>query len=212
MSQQINLFNPAFRKQREWFTASMLVQSLAALVLIMAGTYGYQSHQVSLLDKQIKAGSEILAQEQARLVRVAAENAPRQKNAALEMRVQELEQAIKGEEEVLEVLQSGSLGNTQGYSGYMRAFARQTVNGLWLTGFSIKGAGKEMSLGGRTLHPELVPAYIQRLNKETATQGREFSALEIQRPKVEQAAGNKLAKVPNYLEFRLHSGITESVK
>ena len=212
MSQQINLFNPAFRKKREWFSALMLIQSLAALVLMMAGVYGYQYRQVKLLDEQIKTGSTNLAREQNRLVKVAAEHAPRQKNAALEMRVQEMEQQLKGEEAVLEVLQSGSLGNTQGYSGYMRAFARQTVNGLWLTEFGIKGAGKEMLLGGRTLRPELVPLYIRRLNQEAATQGRDFAALEIQRPKVEPASTDKPLKVPNYLEFRLHSGVAEGVK
>lgn len=212
MSQQINLFNPAFRKQRELFTALMLVQALAALVLVMISVYGYQYRQVTLLDKQIKTGAASLTQEQARLVKMAAEHAPRQKDAVLEKRAAEMEQQLKGEETVLEVLQSGSLGNTQGYSGYMRAFARQTVNGLWLTEFGIKGAGKEMFLGGRTLRPELVPAYIQRLNQETATQGRDFAALEIQRPKMEPASKDKLLKVPNYLEFRLHSGITEGAK
>jgi hypothetical protein len=123
-----------------------------------------------------------------------------------------MEQQLKGEEEVLEVLQSGRLGNTQGYSGYMRAFARQTVNGLWLTEFGIKGAGNEMLLGGRTLRPELVPAYIQRLNQEVAMQGRDFAALEMQRPKMESASKDKPPKVPNYLEFRLHSGFAEGAK
>lgn len=212
MSQQINLFNPAFRKQRELFTALMLIQALAALLLVMASVYGYQYRQVMLLDGQIKAGATSLAQEQARLVKVAAEHAPHQKSAALEMRAQEMEQQVKGEEAVLEVLQGGSLGNTQGYSGYMRAFARQTVNGLWLTEFGIKGAGKEMLLGGRTLRPELVPAYVQRLNKEPATQGRDFAALEMQRPKAEPASQDKPQKVPNYLEFRLHSGLAEDAK
>jgi hypothetical protein len=212
VSQQINLFNPAFSKQRELFTASMLVRALAALVLVIVSVYGYQYRQVMLLDKQIKTGATSLTQEQARLVKVAAEHAPRQKDAALEKRVAEMEQQLKGEEEVLEVLQSGRLGNTQGYSGYMRAFARQTVNGLWLTEFGIKGAGKEMLLGGRTLRPELVPAYIQRLNQEVAMQGRDFAALEMQRPKLEPASKDKPLKVPNYLEFRLHSGFVEGAK
>jgi hypothetical protein len=212
VSQQINLFNPAFRKQREWFNAPMLIQALAVLVLIMAGIYGYQYRQVMLLDKQVKAGATSLAQEQARLVKVAAEHAPRQKNAVLVKQALEMERQLKGEEAVLEVLQSGSLGNTQGYSGYMRAFARQVVNGLWLTEFGIKGAGKEMLLGGRTLRPELVPAYIRRLNQEAATQGRDFAALEMQRPKVESASKDEPQQVPNYLEFKLHSGLTEGTK
>ena len=212
MSQQINLLNPAFRKRHELFTALMLAQALIVLALVMAGVYGYQSRQVTLLAKQVQAGADSLEQERARLVRVAAEYAPRKKDAALEKRMQELEQQLKGEEAVLDVLQSGSLGNTQGYSGYMRAFARQTVNGLWLTGFSIKGAGKDMAIGGRTLRPELVPAYIRRLNQEAVTQGRAFAALEIQQPKVEPATKDKPAQTPNYLEFNLHSNAAESAK
>jgi hypothetical protein len=212
MSQQINLFNPAFQKRREWFTALMLLQALAALLLIMAGVYGYQYRQTALLGNQARAGAENLVQEQARLVKVAAEHAPRQRSPALEMQVAEMEQRLKSEEDVLDVLQNGSLGNMEGYSGYMRAFARQTVNGLWLTEFGIKGAGKEMRLAGRTLRPELVPAYIQRLNQEAATQGRDFAALEIQRPKAESATRDQPSQMPNYLEFRLHSGAAEVVK
>lgn len=212
MSQQINLLNPAFRKKLELFTALMLVQALIVLTLIMAGAYAYQNRQVTLLAKQAQAGVISLEQERVRLVKVAAEYAPRQKNVALEKRVTELEQLLKGEEAVLEVLQSGSLGNTEGYSSYMRAFARQTVNGLWLTGFSIKGAGKDMAIGGRTLRSELVPAYIQRLNQEAVTQGRAFAALEIQQPKVEPANQDKPVKTPNYLEFNLHSNAAEGAK
>jgi hypothetical protein len=212
VSQQINLFNPAFSKRREWFSAASLVQALAVLVLIMISVYGYQYSQVMALDKKIQSGATSLTQEQARLARVAAEHAPRQKDAVLEKRAADLEQQLKGEEEVLEVLQNGNLGNTQGYSGYMRAFARQTVNGLWLTEFGIKGAGKEMFLGGRTLRPELVPAYIRRLNQEGATQGRDFAALEMQRPKTEAASKDKPLRVPNYLEFRLHSGTAGGAK
>ncbi|MDP1897626.1 MAG: hypothetical protein Q8K43_07060, partial [Sulfurimicrobium sp.] len=86
------------------------------------------------------------------------------------------------------------------------------VNGLWLSEFGIKGAGKEMLLGGRTLRPELVPAYIQRLNREETTKGRDFAALEMQQPKAEPATPDKPARVPNYIEFRLHSGIAEGAK
>jgi len=212
VSQQINLINPAFRKKIEWFSARMLVQALVVLVLVMAGAYAYQSRQVALLNQQIQTGAMSLTQEQARLVKVAAEYAPREKDAALEKRVSDMEQLLKGEEAVLEVLQSGSLGNTEGYSGYMRAFARQTVNGLWLTGFSIRGAGKDMAIAGRTMRSELVPAYIQRLNQETVTQGRVFSALEIQQPKEVPATHDKPAQSPNYLEFNLHSNATEGGK
>jgi len=212
VSQQINLFNPDFRKKRELFAALMLLQALAVLLVVMGGVYGYQFRQTQLLGKQAKDGAAQLEQERAHLLKVAVEYAPRAKSKVLEQRVTELEQQLRGEEAVLEVLQGGSLGNTAGYSGYMRAFARQTVSGLWLTGFSIQGAGKDMAIGGRTLRPELVPAYILRLNQEAVTQGRVFSALEIQQPKEEAATKDKPAQTPNYLEFNLHSNTAEAAK
>ncbi|BCB25404.1 hypothetical protein SKTS_02900 [Sulfurimicrobium lacus] len=212
MSQQINLFNPDFRKKRELFTALMLLQALAVLLVVMGGVYAYQLRQTQQLNKQARDGVIQLEQERVHLLKVAAEYAPRAKSQVLEKRVTELELQLKGEEAVLEVLQGGSLGNTEGYSGYMRAFARQTVSGLWLTGFSIQGAGKDMAIGGRTLRPELVPAYILRLNQEAVTQGRVFSALEIQQPKEEPATKDKPAQTPNYLEFNLHSNTAEGAK
>ncbi len=211
MSQQINLFNPAFRKRRELFTALMLVQALLALLLLLAGVYVYQHRQTQMVSKQAGELAAQLEQEKARLVKVTAEYAPRPRNEALEKRANELELQLKGEEAVLEVLQGGSLGNTQGYSSYMRAFARQSVNGLWLTEFSIRGAGRDMVIGGRTLRPELVPAYIQRLNQEAVIQGGSFAALEMRQPKVDPAADGKPVPLPNYLEFRL-GAVVETAK
>lgn len=212
MSQHINLFNPDFHEKRELFTALMLLRALAVLLLLLAGVSAYQFRQTQLLDKQVKEGAIQLEQARADLLKVAAEYAPRAKSQALEKRVAEMEQQLKDEEAVLQVLQGGSLGNTEGYSGYMRAFARQTLNGLWLTGFSIKGVGNDMAIVGRTLRPELVPTYIQRLNQEAVTQGRAFAALEIQQPKMEPAAQDKPAQTPNYLEFNLHSNAAEGAR
>lgn len=212
MSQQINLFNPAFRKRRELFGALMLAQAMLVLLVLMAGLYAYQLRQVQGLNKAMKEGAAQLDQERARHAKVVAEYAPRPKDTALEKRAEQLEQQLKGEEAVLEVLQGGSLGNTQGYSTYMRAFARQIVSGLWLTDFSIKGAGKDMAIGGRALRAESVPAYIQRLNQEAATQGRTFSALEMQQPKAEPATKDKPVQPTNYLEFKLHSSVAEMAK
>jgi hypothetical protein len=85
-------------------------------------------------------------------------------------------------------LQGGGFGNTKGYSGYFRAFSRQIVDGLWLTGVGIVGAGHDISLRGRTINPELVPVYLTRLKREPEMQGKSFSALNIQTPKVDAPA------------------------
>jgi len=85
--------------------------------------------------------------------------------------------------ELVETLKSGVLGNTHGYSEYMRAFARQVLQGLWLTGFKVSGDATQVSLNGGVINPELLPVYIQHLNKETVMQGKTFSALQMKQPK-----------------------------
>jgi hypothetical protein len=69
----------------------------------------------------------------------------------------------------------------------MRAFARQTLSGVWLTGFSIGADGGEMTISGRALNPDLVPSYIARLNKEPLLQGRKFAQFAVKQTAGEQA-------------------------
>ncbi len=102
---------------------------------------------------------------------------------------------------LLNTLKSGAIGNTQGYSEYLRAFARQSVNGLWLTGFDINGDGAQMSLQGAVTNPQLLPAYIQRMNKEAVMRGKTFSALQMKQPKRDD--DKSMAR--SYVEFSLHS-------
>jgi len=112
---------------------------------------------------------------------------------------------------VINALKSGVIGNTKGYSAYMQAFARQTPNGLWLTGFSIDGDATQMSISGAALSAELVPGYIMRLNNEEVMRGKNFASLQMQLPKPEtgkpeasKPEASKLAAA-KYLEFNLQS-------
>ncbi|HEX6828746.1 MAG TPA: PilN domain-containing protein, partial [Burkholderiales bacterium] len=87
-----------------------------------------------------------------------------------------------------------------GPAEHMRAFARQSMGGVWLTGFSLAPAGNGLALRGRALSADLVPAYLGRLNREPVLQGGQFAALEISVPAVGPAAQT----VP-YVEFRLQA-------
>ena len=58
----------------------------------------------------------------------------------------------------------------------MSAFARQSINGLWITGLVLDN--QQVALRGRALNPDLIPAYVTRLNKEPALQGRSFRVRE----------------------------------
>lgn len=204
MSQQINLFSPIFLRQKKYFSAITMLQALG---LIVAGTvlfYGYLVYQSSALTEQAAETEKKLASEQARLAKFTSEFSPQKKSAQLEADIRLAEAQLKARQEIMDTLKTGVIGNTDGYSGYMRAFARQSVYGLWLTGFEITGAGNEMAIIGRTLRPELVPVYVQRLSREPVMKGRQFAFLQMGLPQPIKVDGQR-AETYRYLEFNLQS-------
>lgn len=204
MSQQINLFNPIFMKQRKIFSLLTMAQALGLILLGSLFFYGYALYQVGQLNRQSEESTKRYNAEQARLARYAAEFSPQQANQALQAEVQELEKMLVGQTKMVETLKSGSVGNTTGYSQYMSAFSRQVVQGLWLTGFKVTGDAAQISLSGGVLDPQLLPIYIQRLGSEQAMQGKSFSTLQMQQPKPDASKDNKPAAA-RYVEFTMYS-------
>lgn len=200
MSQQINLFNPVFLTQKKYFSVLTMLQALGMIVLGSVLFYGYALYQVAQMSKQTEDMDKRYAAEQARLINFANEFSPRRSSQLLEEQLKSLESQAAAQETLLNMLKSGAIGNTEGYSEYMRAFARQSVNGLWLTAFDITGDGAQMSLSGAVLNPQLVPVYIQRLGKERIMRGKTFATLQMQQPKPE--ADKPVAR---YVEFKLRS-------
>lgn len=193
MSQEINLLNPAYAEKSRALSFAGMLAGLGALFVFMLLYYAVSAHQADVLRKAAADALRIQALKQAQLAHMAESYKPRQKDPQLVAEVMMLETEVNDRDRVLAILKNSDLDNIHGYSRYMEAFARQIVPGLWLTGFSI--SGKEMEIQGRTLSPDLVPAYINRLNKEDVMRGITFASLEMQLPE----------KAANYLEFSLQS-------
>ena len=181
MSQQINLFNPIFLKQKKIFTALPMAEALGAIVagtLLMAWFAG---HRVAELEQRAADGKKLLAGREARLNLASTQFAPRQKSPALLAELAEAEAQLAALHDVEAVLHGGALGNTAGYAEYFRAFSRQNVNGLWLTGLTIVGAGNDIGVRGRAMQPTMIPNYIARLTAEKIMHGKSFASLQIER-------------------------------
>ncbi len=207
MSQQINLFNPIFMKQRKYFS---LLTMLQALGMIIAGSlifYGYAIYQVDQLKRQSEENTKRYNAEQTRLAGVVAEFSPQRSIQLLQNEVQRLGKQVAEQNRIIETLKSGAVGNTTGYSEYMRAFSRQVVHGLWLTSFKVTGDAAQISLSGGVVDPELLPAYIQRLGSESIMKGKTFSTLKMQQSKADEGGAGKATASPThrYIEFTLYS-------
>jgi hypothetical protein len=215
MSQQINLFNPTFQQQATLFSASSMALACGALVLGLAALGAWTELRVVQLQAEANTVSRQLDGAQKRLAAVSAEFTPRQKDPLLAGQLAEAEQQHAALQHVAEVIQRGELGNTQGYAEYFRALARQSVDGLWLTGVSIGGAGREIGVQGRALDPAMVPGFLSRLRKEPVLQGKAVGSLQIGEAAAPRTVGkdgkdSAAPAQPPYVEFSLQSTPAEA--
>lgn len=189
MSQQINLFNPIFLKQKKIFAALPMAKALGALLLGALAVGGFGAWRLGALEREAAAGKAQLARRAARLAQVDKEFLPRRPSADIAADVARYEGELATLQDVARVLRQGELGNTQGYAEYFRALARQSVPGVWLTGLTIVGAGRELGLQGKALQAPLIPDYIARLKGEVVMRGKTFGSLTIGRADAAPDAG-----------------------
>ena len=213
MSQQINLFNPQFQPQKKIFSVNTMGAVLGALVLALVATGGYAKMRVLRLEAEVTQGEAHVQKAQKRLEAATAEFTPRTKDGGLEAEVVQAQGERDALRRVADVIEHGDLGNTRGYAEYFRALARQSVDGLWLTGVIIGGAGMDIGVRGRALDPALVPGYLARLRNEQVLQGKPVGSMQIGQAgavKVRGADGQETDAPAPYVEFSLQSAAASS--
>lgn len=209
MTQQINLFNPIFLRQKKYFSIFTILQALALVLVGLLAFYSYATFQINILAREVDEAGRRLEQEKTRLAKVSAEFGPREKDQSLDAQVKGLERQLKNREDILGVQAGVAAGKGRGFSDYLLALARQSVNGVWLTSISVGGeGGNKMMIDGRALRPDMVPDYIKRLSKEKAMRGQTFSTLNMQLSRAEKLESKRGSD--GYFEFNLRSGEPEA--
>jgi hypothetical protein len=202
MSQQINLYNPIFRKQKKIFSATTMLQGFLLIVLVVAVFCYSISLHTSVLEISANETGRQLRSELERLKLHGAGDTPAERSKALAERRKRLEASLASHAQALAAFDSES-GRAEGYTEVLRAFARVSVEGVWLTRIQFAKGKGELSILGRATRPELLPAYLERLRSQEALRGREFGRLEVLRPsaaaKADGAAGARV------VEFMLSS-------
>lgn len=219
MTAQINLYNPALRARREYITATTIALGLLLVVVGIVLVYGYYQWRVAQLTQESVAVETDLKMRQDQMAVLADEVARVRHSKAVEQQLADAEAMLRGREAVATVLSTGVLGSAQGFSDYLRAFARQILPGVWITGLDIAAGGTAIRIEGRTTGADQVPAYIKRLTGEKSLQGRSFTTLEIHQPEAQDSASPETAAPPGRspvsaalppLEFVLSSTLTPS--
>ena len=200
MSQQINLYNPIFRKQKKVFSSTTMVQAFALIVIVVTVFYYSIALQTSVLEIRAAESGRQLKAELERLKAYGAGESPAERAKLLADRRKALETALTANTQALSAFDSEA-GRAEGYAEVLRALARVSVDGVWLTRINFARGKGEVSIAGRATRPELVPAYLERLRGEQALRGRDFSRLEVTRA----TAKSDAAAAPRSVEFILSS-------
>ena len=185
MNQQINLYQPMFRKQKVVFSAMTMLQVSIFFLIVFAALYAYEVNQIKPYKKQLASMDNELAQLNSQVTALTGSK-KQSKSKLLEREIAKLSKELEQRENILKILSSRSFGNSDGFSSYLEAFARGHVQGTWLTSVNIKQGGAALGLKGKTLSSELVPVYIQKLAEEKSLDGSSFNVMELARVEAEQ--------------------------
>ncbi|MGB5260847.1 MAG: hypothetical protein WBO34_10035 [Gammaproteobacteria bacterium] len=158
MYQQINLYQPVFRRQRKVFSAATLLQVTGIAAALLLGFYIHASWTVSSLD----ATAASMAMQYQRLEEQLGilENAGSESDVHAE--VERLQQMLTRRQALLDSLTQLDFRESTAFSEFFETLATRTLPGVWLTGISLNEDG-ETELRGTTLNPKLVPRYLQAM-------------------------------------------------
>ncbi len=181
MMQQINLYQPMFRKQRIVFSAVTMLQVGIFFLLVFASLSAYQVLKIIPYKTQIASLEKELSQLEVQVTALEAVQKSKSKSKLLGSEIVKLGKELEQRERISKILSSRTFGNSAGFSAYLESFAKGHVEGTWLTNIEISQGGAALGLKGKTLSSELVPVYLQRLSEEKSLQGSSFNVMELAR-------------------------------
>lgn len=188
--QQINLYQPIFRKQEKVFSARTMLFVFVAAIVFFAVVYGYVRWNVYSLVTESEKLVQLQASELKRLDSLSRRYPVKQKSRQVETELESLKKEHKAKQFLIKTLSGRSIGNDEGFSSYFEAMARQRPSGMWLRRFELEQGGEIIGIHGSSLQAELVPEFLQRLSEESSFDGSSFRIFQIQRDEKNTAAVN----------------------
>jgi cell division protein FtsB len=176
--QQINLYLPELRPQRQLISALRLLKALALICLLMILQALWTGWQHSTLSADLAVVQDQLNTQAARTQQIEANVATRATDQALVREMNTRETQLAQARELYEFMRGTNLGNMNGYSEHLKDLSRASFTGLWLTEFTIQGNGERVYLKGNAQQAAMMPDYVSRLSMgESSIRSQRFSRL-----------------------------------
>jgi hypothetical protein len=179
MHQQINLFQPVFRKQEKVFSATTLAQIAGAVLLLMIIILAHARWTLAGMEQSAQALQQRYDHLQTQMMQL--EDAYRTPDTeALDAEIERLSADIDQRHFLLAQFDQLVIQNSNGFSKQFRILAEQQMPGLWLSGVTADSEG-QIELRGAALEAKLVPAYLQQLEQKPQLSASAFETVSMTR-------------------------------
>lgn len=185
MLQQINLYQPVFRKQHKVFSAITLAQISAAVLLLLLVLLGHARWTLAGMQNSAQALEEQHAHLSKQITDL--ENLTRTPDGeALDDEISQLAASIEQRKFLLVQFDQLVIRNRNGFASQFKLLAEKSRPGLWLEGVTINSQG-QIEIRGTTLDPRLLPEYLQQLGDRKELSRSAFEAVSMQRSEQHKA-------------------------
>ena len=179
MHQQINLYQPVFRKQPIVFGAATLMQIAAAvllLLLVLVGHARWTLGNMQTTARNLQGQVDTLGQQLNGLQNGRGTT----DSQALDNEIEQLQGDLAHRNMLLVRFDQLVSRRRSGFAAQFRALAEEHVRGLWLEGVTVN-ADNRIELRGITLDARLVPLYLQQLERRKDLSPTPFETVSMNR-------------------------------
>jgi hypothetical protein len=179
MHQQINLFQPVFRKHHKVFSATTLAQIVAAVLVLLIAILGHVRWTLAGMGRSAEALQQQHdhIRKQIRSLEAAYQTPDTE---ALDTEIEQLMADIDQRNHLLVQFDQLMIQHRSGFAERFRALAELHVHGLWLEGVTVSGDG-QIEIRGISLDAKLVPDYLQHLQKQQDLSETPFETVSMKR-------------------------------
>jgi Tfp pilus assembly protein PilN len=179
MPQQINLYTPVLLSQQRYFSAHVMVQSLAVLMVVGAALCHYEvtrlQHQSDALRQTLQTQTTALEGLRATTRQRQAAAAPAEVALAQELTVRRAE--LKRLEGTLADLQLGVFRPGEGHAARLALVARSIPPSVWVT--LVRADAGRFELSGFTFDPAALNLWIGQLAASPLLTGQRLAAVDV---------------------------------
>lgn len=179
MSQQINLYQPIFRKERIVFSAQTIVWLSLGLIALLVLWSLLIGQRISRLETELERQHEAEQRAVEQVAELQSSMPPDEPDPLLRNEVERLRERREGLRESLAALERRMPAAEVNLLARLDALTAEIPDGLWLTGLAMADQGQTLTVDGNALEARLVPAWLSELSRVEQFSGMGFRQIRL---------------------------------